>query len=95
MQDAKALRCRIRYSPESIQWVVTGTAFCTFVRNRNDNLNVPYLYDDGGQVVVNWNWLDNDWNGNNPAARFATLFISLLAFLRESFVYSELVEGFL
>ena len=25
---------------------------------------------------MNWNWLDNDWNSNEPALRFATLFIS-------------------
>lgn len=53
--------------------------FVHFVRNHDGNLNVPYVYDDGNKVVVNWNWLDNDWNGNNPAARFATLsFLSLL-----------------
>ena len=27
-------------------------------------------------MIVNWNWLENDWNGNNPAL-LATLFISL------------------
>jgi hypothetical protein len=36
---------------------------------------VPYLYENDGQVKLNWNWLDNDWNENNPALRFATLFI--------------------
>ena len=42
-----------------------------FVRNRdNRNLNVPYLYENGDKVVLNWNWLDNDWNSNNPALRF-------------------------
>ncbi len=64
-------------------------AFCTFVRNRNGNLNVPYLYENGDKVVLNWNWTDNDWNGNNPALRHATLFISLpfvLWRIRESFV---------
>lgn len=78
-------RCRIRYNSESIQGVVVWEAFCTFVRNRDGNLNAPYLYDDGDKVVLNWNWLENDWNDNNPALRFATLFISL-PFLRESFV---------
>jgi len=29
-------------------------------------------------VVVNWNWLENRWNGNNPAL-LANLFISLPA----------------
>lgn len=42
------------------------------VQNRDGNLNVPYLYENGGKVVLNWNWLDNDWNGNNPALRHAT-----------------------
>lgn len=41
------------------------------MRNRdNRNLNVPYLYENGDKVVLNWNWLDNDWNSNNPALRF-------------------------
>jgi|GEM_PF-3237465 len=69
-------RCRIRFRPESILWLVVQKAFCIFVRNRNGNLNVPYLYLNGDQVVLNWNWLDNDWNDSNPALRFATLFIS-------------------
>jgi hypothetical protein len=72
------LRCRIRYSPESIQRVVAQVAFYTFVQNRNGNLNVPYLYEDDDEVVVNWNWLDNNWNDNNPALRFAILFFSPL-----------------
>ena len=46
------------------------------VRNDDGNLNVPYLYDDDSQVVVNWNWLDNNFNDSNPALRFATSFIS-------------------
>jgi len=56
--------------------VVVWKALCIFVRNRNGNLNVPYLYENGDKVVLNWNWLDNDWNDNNPALCFATLFIS-------------------
>ena len=47
-----------------------------FVRNRDGNLNVPYLYENGDQVKLKWNWLDNDFNDNNPALRFAPLFIS-------------------
>lgn len=45
----------------------------TFVRNDDGNLNVPYLIEIGGKVVLNWNWLDNDWNSTNPALRFANL----------------------
>ena len=48
----------------------------TFVLNGNGNLNVPYLYENDDKVVLNWNWLNNDWNDNNPALRFANLFIS-------------------
>ena len=57
-----------------------------FVQNRDGNLNVPYVYWNDGQVYLNWNWLDNDWNDNNPAALSATLFISLLTSCWESFV---------
>ncbi len=53
--------------------------FARIVRNRNDNLNVPYLYENDDKVVLNWNWTDNDWNDNNPALRFATRLISLFA----------------
>ena len=31
---------------------------------------------DGDRWRSNFNWLDNDWNDNNPAAVDATLFIS-------------------
>lgn len=53
-------------------------AFYTFVQNRNGNRNVPYLTENDDQVVVNWNWLDNNWNDNNPALRFAILSLSPL-----------------
>jgi len=39
------------------------------------DLNVPYLIENDDQMILNWNWLDNDWNANNPALRFAILFI--------------------
>ena len=42
------------------------------VRHRSDSLHVPYLDDGGGQVVVRWNWLDSAWDGDSPAARFAS-----------------------
>jgi len=55
------------------------------VQNRDDrNLNVPYLYVNGDKVVLNWNWLDNDWNDYEPAVRFATRFISPLAYLTKT-----------
>jgi len=62
---------------------------CTVVQNRDidGNLNVPYLYENGDKVVLNWNWLDNDWDSNNPALRFATFFISPLAYGWGSFAW--------
>jgi hypothetical protein len=29
--------------------------------------NVPYLCEDGDKVILDWNWLDNDWCGNDLA----------------------------
>jgi len=45
-------------------------------RNSDDNLHVRYLYWNDDRWDWNNNWLDNDWNDNNPAALRATLFIS-------------------
>jgi len=56
---------------------------CIFVQNDDGNLNVPYLIENDGQVNLNWNWLDNNWNVSNPALRLATLFILSL---EESFL---------
>lgn len=83
------LRCRIRFNSESIQGVMAQVAFYTFVQNRNGNLNVPYLYENDDKVVVNWNWLDNNWNDNNPALRFAILFF-LLSLVRGVLFFQEL-----
>jgi hypothetical protein len=47
-----------------------GWRIIRFVRNQNGNLYVPYLIEVDGKVVLNWNWLDNNWNSNNPALRF-------------------------
>ncbi|AKM84665.1 MAG: hypothetical protein VE98_C0001G0208 [candidate division Kazan bacterium GW2011_GWA1_50_15] len=55
-------------------------------RNSDGNLNVRYLNWNDGRWNWNYNWLDNDWNSNNPAAVLATVFISLPTY-RESFVY--------
>ncbi len=55
-------------------------------RNTDGNLYVRYLYwnDDGW----NWNdnWLDNDWNSDNPAAVSASPFMSPSGASRGSFV---------
>ncbi len=60
-----------------------------FVQNRNGNLNVPYLYENGGKVVVNWNWLDNNWNSNNPALRFGNSFHFSLVFIAGEFCFAS------
>lgn len=40
------------------------------VRSDDGNLSVPCLCDVGSQVVVDWDWLDDDVDG--PALRFAS-----------------------
>lgn len=41
------------------------------VRDSDGDLSVPYLYDRGDEVVLNWDWLDDDWLDRESAARFA------------------------
>ena len=60
-----------------------------FVQNSNGNLNVPYLYENGDKVVVNWNWLDNNFNSNNPALRFGNSFHFSLAFVAGEFCFAS------
>ena len=67
--------------------MVAQAIFYTKNRDSDDNLYVRYLYFNDGAWNRNYNWLDNDWNGTNPAALLANYFISLL-FLLESFVLS-------
>jgi len=59
------------------------------VQNRNGNLNVPYLYDNGDKVGLNWNWLDNNWNSNNPALRFSNSFHFSLVFMTGEFCFES------
>jgi len=47
-------------------------------RNSDGNLYVRYLYWNDRRWNSDFNWLENDWNGNNPAAVLATGFTSLL-----------------
>ena len=54
-------------------------------RNRDGNLYVRYLIWNGDRWNSNFNWLDNDWNDNNPAAVDATFFISHPASAGSSF----------
>lgn len=42
------------------------------VRDRDGHLNVPFLCEIGGKVVLNWSRTDRDWYGFNPALRFAS-----------------------
>ncbi len=43
-------------------------------RNSDGNLYVRYLYWKDGQWNWNYNWLDNEFDGQNPAAVSASLF---------------------
>lgn len=61
------------------------TALCTN-RDGDGNLYVRYLYWNGDEWNWNYNWLDNDWNSNNPAAVRAILFMSPSVLRRGSFV---------
>lgn len=45
-------------------------------RNQDGNLYVRYLNRDDDRWNWNDNWLDNDWNSDNPAAVSATLFMN-------------------
>lgn len=47
--------------------------WASVVQRRNGRLHVPYLIEDGGGVVVYWDWLDDDWSGRDPAAHFAVI----------------------
>jgi len=76
---------RTRYSSKSIQGAVAQMASRTILRSPNGNRYVLYLYFNDGKWNWNYNWLENDFNGNNPSAVLATLFISLLHSLQESF----------
>jgi hypothetical protein len=42
------------------------------VRHDHDNLLVPYLVERGGEVIVDWYWLEHAWDSSNPSLRFAS-----------------------
>ena len=77
----QALRYRIRYILEIVHLTVDKWWYRRHVihlRNpSNGNLYVRYLYWNDGELNRNYNWLDNDWNRQNPSASVANLFISL------------------
>lgn len=41
------------------------------VEHTDGRLSVPFLIVGGGKIVLTWNWLDNDWNSDDPALRFS------------------------
>jgi len=47
-------------------------AWKSIVQNSGRLLRVPCLYEDGGQVVLGWDWLGRGWRAGNPALRFAS-----------------------
>jgi len=68
--------------------MVAQKEFYTFLRNPDGNRYVLYLYWNDGEWNWNYNWLDNDWNSNNPSAVLANLFISkLFRLCLKSFVW--------
>jgi hypothetical protein len=46
--------------------------WASVVRNHRGSLDVPYLFESGGGVVLRWRWLGDDWNSNRPALRHAS-----------------------
>ena len=56
----------------------------TFLRSPNGNRYAVYSYWNNG-VKLNYNWLDNNRDADNPSVLLATSFISL-PFSRGSFV---------
>ena len=40
------------------------------VQDRDGRLDVPCLYEDGDEVVVDWRWLGSSWDSCYPALRF-------------------------
>jgi hypothetical protein len=51
-----------------VQWAVELVAFCIFVVNENGNRYIPYLNKQDGRFVLNWNWIDNNFNRNGRIA---------------------------
>ena len=41
------------------------------VQDRSGDLGAPCLIENGGRVILNWYWLDHDWNADRSALRFA------------------------
>ena len=71
--DTEDDRTRDRHGPSKGQ----GQRRHLTQRSPNGNRYVLYFYFNDGAWNWNYNWLDNDWNVNNPSAVLANLFISL------------------
>jgi hypothetical protein len=41
------------------------------VQYQGGSLSVPFLYEGGGEVELDWYWLGNDWDSRHPALRFS------------------------
>jgi len=64
------------------QW--HGRHIVYYQRDSGDERNVAYLIWNSERVIVNWNWLESRWYGNNPVL-LANLFISLPIIWLEEF----------
>ncbi len=42
------------------------------VLNDNGNLRVPYFVESGGEVILDWDWLDSNFFSYGPALRLAS-----------------------
>lgn len=58
------------------------------MQNRDGNLNVPYLIENGGEVVVNWNC--STTTGTTTTLRLASQLASLLTPLLGGVEFCEL-----
>lgn len=56
-------------------------------RHPDDPENVAYVYwnEDSQRWIQNWNWLDNDWNGNDRVLRRKSSHSPLIKFGGVSF----------
>jgi hypothetical protein len=63
----RALMPQIKYNPKSIQGVVDKTILCMILLDDNRNRNVAYFYwnDKSQRWVLNFNWVDNNFNRND------------------------------
>jgi hypothetical protein len=66
-----------------------GTDGTSYISNADLHRYVRYLYWNDGAWQVGYNWLDNEFDEQNPAVLRATLFISphVPVWTMRSFVY--------